>query len=237
MALTLESQVKDDVVIIRCKGRIGFGVEIDALQAEVDKRTKIAGTDYYRTKRVVLHLGEADYIDSSGLGALVRMYSVLEAAGGGLKLCELSPTVSKTIEITNLEFLFPRYPSEAHAIDSFSSSSHAHRERFDSSKTRILCVDTSSDLLAGLNALLTRSGYEVFTTRYAGEVVTLAKATQPKVVICGPGMACSAPASAAMDKLRHASGGPQILCLPPDFHTSEAGAAGRDLLSQVRSLI
>ena len=100
MPLTLETQVTEDVVVIRCKGRISFGAGVDALQAEVNKHTKIAGTDFFCVKRVVLQLTEMHYIDSSGLGALVRMLGVLRAAGGGLKLCELSTTVAKTIEIT-----------------------------------------------------------------------------------------------------------------------------------------
>ena len=79
MRLTLHSQLMEDVVVIRCQGRIVAGAEGDALQAELDKQTEIR-------KKVVVHLAEVNYIDSSGLGALVRAFGVLRAAGGGRAL-------------------------------------------------------------------------------------------------------------------------------------------------------
>src|SRR5580692_9461011 len=122
MRLTLHSLLMDDVVVIRCQGRIAFGAEVDAFQAEVEKQTKVRGTGFYAVKMVVLQLAETDYIDSSGLGALVRLFGVLRSAGGGLVLCELSPTVRKVLEITNLNSLFPSYSSEKEAIEAFSSA-------------------------------------------------------------------------------------------------------------------
>jgi anti-anti-sigma factor len=235
--LTFETQVLDDVVVIRCKGRIAFGAAVDALQAEVEKHTKIEGTDIYCIKQVVLQLAETHYVDSSGLGALVRMLGVLRAAGGGVKLCQLSPTVAKTLEITNLEVLFTPYASEAAAIAAFDEGSHHARHAFGSARTRIVCVDTSADLLAGLNALLTSSGYEVFTTRFVGEAATLVKATRPKVVICGAAVMTVPTGPAVMDRLRQTGSTLQILNLPSDFHITEAGQAGQELLSQVRSLL
>ena len=97
MKLTVQSEVMDDVLVIRCKGRISFGEEVEALEAEVHKHTKIAGTDILIVKQVVIQLAETDYVDSSGLGALIRLLGVLRAAGGGLKLCQLSPPVAKVI--------------------------------------------------------------------------------------------------------------------------------------------
>ena len=61
MQLTLDSKLVDDVVVIRCHGRIVAGAEIAALQAELDKQTVYV-------KMAVLHLADVDYIDSSGLG-------------------------------------------------------------------------------------------------------------------------------------------------------------------------
>lgn len=236
MKLTLQSQVIDDVLVIRCKGRISFGKEVEALEAEVHARTKIAGTDIFIVKQVVIQLAETDYVDSSGLGALIRMSNILRAAGGGLKLCQLSPTVAKVIELTNLTTLFHPYTTEAHAIAAFSSGHRTPGASFGSSKPRIVCVDPSINLLAGLSALLTRSGYEVFTTCYVGEASTLVGATAPKLVICGPGVTGVPTGPAAIEKFRQ-NGRLRILELPADFHTAEAGQAGQDLVAQVRSLI
>ena len=90
MNLTLQSQTIDSVVVIRCQGRIVLGDEIRALQLEVGKLRQLK-------KKVVLQLAEVNYIDSAGLGALVRLVGMLRVGGGGLKLCELSPFVHKVL--------------------------------------------------------------------------------------------------------------------------------------------
>ena len=238
MRLTVASQVIGEVVVVRCRGRITFGPEAEALEAEVDRQTKLGRTDTFLVNRVVLELGETDFIDSSGLGVLVRLFGVLRNAGGGLKLCRMSEKVLRVIEITSLGTLFPAYASEAQAIEAFSSSmARSQSEGQEPPKTRIVCVDTSKDLLAGLSALLTRSGYEVFTTRYIGEAATLAGATGPQVVICGPGMTAVPTAAATIERIRQSGRNLRILQLPPDFHTAEAGQAGQDLVAQVQALV
>jgi anti-sigma B factor antagonist len=241
MRLTFQTKViGNDIAVIRCKGRITFGPEAEALEAEVDRQTKLAGTKIYQIRMVVLDLGETEFIDSTGLGVIVRLDRVLHAAGGGLKLCHMPPNVIKVFEATHLGRLFPSYSSEAEAIRAFSRAERAERsgdDQPDAQRVGIVCVDPSADLLAGLNALLTRAGYEVFTTRYAGEAATLAKATRPGVVIIGPGM-INVPITAEMvENIKEADGTMKILQLPSGFYTGEAGEAGQDLLSQVRALL
>lgn len=235
--LNLQSQLIDDVLVIRCQGRITLGAEVGALQAEVEKLTKIPGTNVLAKKRVVLQLAEAHYIDSSGLGTLVHLLGVLRAAGGGVKLCQLSPPVHKALQVTNLLSLFHPYGSEQEAIEAFSKARQSHGETLGSSKTRVVCIDTSKDLLACVSALLTRSGYEVYRTRYVGEAVTLVNATSPRVVIFGPGMLEVPTLQAAVEKVNKSRPNVQILHLPSDFPATEAGQAGVDLLKHVHSLV
>jgi anti-anti-sigma factor len=237
MPLTFDSHVTGhEVAVIRCKGRITFGPEAEALEAEVDRQSKFPGTNTYVVTGVVLQLNEIDFIDSSGLGAIVRMFGVLRNAGCGLKLCQMSPKVYKVIELTHLESLFPAYTSEAEAIESFSIPSRSQNEQSETPKIRIVCVDPSKDLLAGLSASLTRSGYEVYTTRFMGEAATLTRATTARVLICGPGMAEVSTAADILDDLRQI-GDFAILQLPSDFGTAEAGQASQELLSQLQALI
>jgi anti-anti-sigma factor len=66
MQLSLQNQRIGDVVVIRCQGRIVVGAEISSLQLELETLTWVA-------KKVILQLEEVSYIDSAGLGALVRL--------------------------------------------------------------------------------------------------------------------------------------------------------------------
>ena len=83
MKLSVESQVMDGVLVIRCKGRLSYGKEVEALEAEVHKHTKIAGTDILIVKQVVIQLAETDYVDSSVNGSIIPFSGVLRPPAAG----------------------------------------------------------------------------------------------------------------------------------------------------------
>jgi anti-sigma B factor antagonist len=227
MQLNLQSQKIGDVVVVRCRGRIVVGAEIASLQQELEKLTVL-------TKKVVLQLGEVSFVDSVGLGALVRQFSVLRAMGGDLKLCQVSPILLQVLQVTSLHRIFSIHASEEEAIQAFSKGTQFQEEMLGGSKTRIVCIDPSHDLLAYLSALLKRSGYEVMTTRNPSDAHLFVKVSRPQVLICGPGIQKNESAMkgfAGIDpKLR-------LLLLPADFSAAEAGQAGTDLVNRVRSLL
>jgi stage II sporulation protein AA (anti-sigma F factor antagonist) len=230
MRLALQSQVIDDVVVIRCQGRIVAGPEVDALQNEVEKQTQFR-------KRVVLHLAEAAYIDSSGLGALVRLSGVLGALGGGLKLCELSGFLIQVLEITHLDSVFLTHRSEREAIDAFLDGARSPHQGQEPSRTKVVCLETSIDLLAFVDAVLKRYGYQVFSTRRLAEAAALVHATQPDLVICGPGVRSLPTGEAAIEKFHRDAPQARILHLASDFSTAEAGQAAVELIGRVQSLM
>lgn len=227
MELSLQNQKIHDIVVIRCQGRIVVGAEISLLQNEPEKLTKL-------TKKVVLQLEEVSFIDSVGLGALVRQFGMLRAHGGDLKLCQVSPFLLQVLQVTNLLRVFPIYALEAEAMQAFSKGPQFHEETFGTSKTRIVCIDPSHDLLAYLSALLKRSGYEVVTTRNPSDALLLVRVTKPQVLICGSGMRTNESAMKAFTEIKPKV---QLLFLPADFSTGEAGQAGIDLVNQVRLLL
>jgi hypothetical protein len=65
---------------------------------------------------------------------------------------------------------------------------------------------------------------------------SLVSAMQPKVVICGAGMLGLPTGEAVVEAFRQRPN-VQILRLPADFSTAEAGQAGIDLVNRVRSLL
>ena len=90
MRLLLETREVGRVTIVRCKGRIVAGGEIEALRAHV--------THLLRDRRsIVLHLGEVVFIDSSGLGTIVRTLTSTRQVHGDLKLCDVPEHIRKML--------------------------------------------------------------------------------------------------------------------------------------------
>ncbi len=227
MQLSVQSQKSGNVIVIRCQGRLIVGEETVALQAEVDKRSP-------ESKKFVLRLAEVNYVDSGGLGALVRIAGSLRSFRGDLKLCELSKQVSQILQVTNLSSVFRSYDSESEAIAAFSEGSHTAEEAAPPSRKKIVCVDPSTDLLAYLNALLRRAGYEVFTSRHVSDAGTLIRVTRPCMIIGGPGLQAN---PVALEKLRPADPRIHLILLDPQYSTTEAEQAGSDLLAKVHALL
>ena len=227
MQLTLASHKSGNVAIIACQGRIVTGEETRALQLEVDRLT-------LGSKNVVLDLAGVIFIDSGGLGALVRLRGVLRANHGDLKLCNTSPFVHKVLEATHLLQLFPVFASETDAIRAFSVHAHTPEEKSSAPKLKILCVDTSADLLAYLSALIGRLGYESFTAKQLNDAVLMLKVRKPDLVICGPGLRAN---QLAVEKLRSTDPSIHLLLLDPDFSLAEATHTGAELTERIRALL
>jgi len=227
MKLICKSHQIGDVAVVRCVGRIVAGEESLPLRLEIEK-------SLLETKKFVLHLGSVAYIDSGGLGALVRSLGTLRAARGDLKLCELSPLLKQVFEATHLKGIFEIYGTERQAIEAFCHRPRALAQNSSGSRPKVICVDSSSDLLAYLGAILRRFNFDVYTAKYLSDATTLVKSTHPRLAVCGPATQESA---TAFEKFRQADPCMQILVLPPDFQASEAGKGGSSLMDRVGALL
>jgi len=61
-------------------------------------------------------------MDSSGIGELARIYVSVVKASGEMKVVGLSPKVEEILKITQLYQVFPEFPSEKEALESFPES-------------------------------------------------------------------------------------------------------------------
>jgi anti-sigma B factor antagonist len=100
MPLYLVEKLIDEVVVLDARGRITLGPETESLRQKVS--TLIGAGN----KRIVLDLGNVDYIDSAGLGILVASAASVRRAGGELKLASLTKRVRDLMQITRLSTLF-----------------------------------------------------------------------------------------------------------------------------------
>jgi len=112
MQLKLTTREKDGVLIVDCSGRIVFGDESSLLRNEVKQLIPTH-------KRIILNLGEINYIDSGGLGTLVALHTSAQLAGGTIKLTNLTRRVDDILQVTKLVTVFDVYNSEKEAIESF----------------------------------------------------------------------------------------------------------------------
>lgn len=74
-----------------------------------------------REKRnnILLNLKELQYLDSSGIGELVRNYMTVIKSGGEMKVVGLTSRVEEILKITQLYKVFPEFPDEEAALRSF----------------------------------------------------------------------------------------------------------------------
>ena len=114
MSMTLATRNVSGVTIVDLSGKITLGEGGVTLREEV-RKLLAAGS-----KKIVLNLGEVNYIDSSGLGELVSAYTAVKNAGGELKLINLTSKVRDLLVITKLVTVFDVKDDEASAVSSFA---------------------------------------------------------------------------------------------------------------------
>jgi anti-sigma B factor antagonist len=71
-------------------------------------------------KRILLNLADVPYIDSAGLGEIVRTYTTVSRQGGQLKLVNLTKRITDLLSITKLLTVFETFDSEPEALASYS---------------------------------------------------------------------------------------------------------------------
>lgn len=104
------------ISLVDVSGRL-TSFEIGALRDCISRLLKQGRKD------IVLNLSGLQYLDSSGIGELARMYVSVVKAGGQMKVVGLSPKVEEILKITQLYQVFPEFPSEKEALESFPESS------------------------------------------------------------------------------------------------------------------
>jgi anti-sigma B factor antagonist len=113
--MDIKTRQLEDIIILAVTGRITLG------EGNVMLRDVVRDLADNGTKKVVLNLSEVNYIDSSGVGELVKTHTTLQNKGGQLKLSSLNKRVHDLLEMTKLSAVFDVHNDEASAIESFHS--------------------------------------------------------------------------------------------------------------------
>jgi anti-sigma B factor antagonist len=114
--MQIEERMVGDVVVLDLKGKITLGEGDELLK---DKVNSLVNQGH---KKIVLNLADVPYIDSAGLGEVVRTYTTVSRQGGSLKLLNLTKRITDLLSITKLLTVFETFDSENEAVRSFSAS-------------------------------------------------------------------------------------------------------------------
>jgi len=103
------------VSLIDLQGRLTF-FEVAILRENLTRLVREG------RKQIVLNLSDLQYLDSSGIGELARMYVMVLKNGGEMKVVGLTPKIEEILKITHLYQVFPEFPDEQTALQSFPST-------------------------------------------------------------------------------------------------------------------
>jgi len=112
--MQIEERVVNDVTILDLKGKITLGDGDEAL------KDKINSLVLQNRRRILLNLADVPYIDSAGLGEVLRTYTTVSRQGGQLKLVNLTKRITDLLSITKLLTVFETFESEADALKTYS---------------------------------------------------------------------------------------------------------------------
>ena len=114
MSMKISTRQVDGVTILDFGGRITLG------EGSVQLRDSVRDLLGKGQKKILLNLGDVNYIDSSGIGELVSAYTTVRNQGGELKLLNLTRKVHDLLQITKLYTVFDVKDDEASAIASYA---------------------------------------------------------------------------------------------------------------------
>jgi anti-sigma B factor antagonist len=113
MSLEIHQHEREGIIVLEMKGRITLGKEATAM------REKVAELAAGPKRNLVFNLAGVEYIDSTGLGALVMCATTVRKAGGNVKLLNLNRRNIELLVMTRLATSFEIFTDEGDAVGSY----------------------------------------------------------------------------------------------------------------------
>ncbi|MBA3948861.1 MAG: STAS domain-containing protein [Acidobacteria bacterium] len=111
--MQIEERIIDGITILDLKGKMTLGEGDELL------KDKINSLMNQGRGKILLNLGGVPYIDSAGLGEIVRTYTTVSRQGGTMKLVNLTKRITDLLAITKLLTVFETFDSESEALKSY----------------------------------------------------------------------------------------------------------------------
>jgi len=112
VSFSVKIRHRDQVTLVEVSGHLTF-FEVAALRDSIQSLLK------QNRKNILLNLSGLQYLDSSGIGELARLYVAVVKHGGAMKVIGLTSKVEEILKITHLSRVFQEFPDEQSALRSF----------------------------------------------------------------------------------------------------------------------
>jgi anti-sigma B factor antagonist len=112
MSLDIEQREREGIILLDLKGRITIGDEVSAFRNAFERIVE-------SEPRLILNLHGVDYIDSTGLGALVMCSTRLRNVQGTTKLVHVNRRNIELMVMTRIDTIFEVFDDETDAVNSF----------------------------------------------------------------------------------------------------------------------
>jgi anti-sigma B factor antagonist len=113
MSLDITHREREGILVLDLKGRITLGDEATIFRAAIEKIAVQQGV------RLILNMQEIDYVDSTGLGALVMCSTHLRNSSGVVKLVYVNRRNIELLVMTKIDTIYEVFDDETDAINSF----------------------------------------------------------------------------------------------------------------------
>jgi anti-sigma B factor antagonist len=120
MDFQLSTREIDRIVVVDAVGRLTLSESRTQLR---DLIHVLSGNGH---RKFLLNLAGVEFVDSDGMGELVRCYSIVRQAGGEMKLARVTKKVQDLLQLTRLNTLFEIYSEEETGLKAFRNRASGH---------------------------------------------------------------------------------------------------------------
>ena len=114
--MLVEFEFRGDICVLRLHGRFATGQDSLYLHTKAEE---LKNSGYVR---ILVDFGGVDYVDSTGIGVLIGIYtSVTRSPNGQFALANANRRVREVLELTRLAQVIQLYPTEAAALEALNA--------------------------------------------------------------------------------------------------------------------
>jgi len=106
-------EIKPGIIVLEIVGAIHMGPASQKIEQHVEQSLGRS------ENRMIFDLSRVTFVDSGGLGAIVRCFSKLKKSGGSLRLTGVQGAIATVMKITQVDKIIEVFPTPVEAAENF----------------------------------------------------------------------------------------------------------------------